>query len=285
MKHWSRPSPAGRRVALDRKWRLNVEHLGTPVAVGTLTAPGKDVLPWDTDLCTHPPAEKCSGKKGCRVESIYLEYYNRTFAARRSRLHEAAQKAADRAVRRMGYSGSLPRNVGAASGPQLRGALHAHVMVRKGQGVEAWWSRIYWRYIESVCEREKKMSPSARWEALEREYVTGEITPGVYGFGFEHKGSLGRSPKKGASYMARNAAGYMSGNSGGWGTWHYVSASITKETGVTMRALRSCNWLYVRRKLIDAGELVDEWVPTYWDDERRASVLRVWALLAAPSAP
>jgi hypothetical protein len=158
-------------------------------------------------------------------------------------------------------------------------------MVRKGQGIEATWSRIYWRYIESVCEREKKMSPSARWEAIEREYLTGEITPGVYGFGFEHKGSLGRSSAKASRYMARNAAGYMAGNAGGWGTWHYVSTSITKETGVTMRALRSCNWLYVRRKLIEAGELDDTFVPFHWDAERTASVLRVWSLLAAPSAP
>ena len=34
---------------------------------------------------------------------------------------------------------------------------------------------------------------------------------------------------------------------------HYVSARLVRETGVTMRALRACNWLYVRRKLIAAG--------------------------------
>lgn len=285
MQRWSRPSLAGRRVALDRKWRANVEHLGTPVAVGTLTAPGVDLLPWDTDRCAHLPGEKCSGKKGCVVEWIYLEYYNRTFSARRSRLHEAAQRAADRAVRRMGYGGRLPRNVGAASGPQRRGALHAHVMVRKGQGIEATWSRIYWRYIESACRREAAMPPAERWAAIEREYVQGEITPGVYGFGFEHRGGLGRSSEKAARYLARNAAGYMAANAGGWRSWHYVSTELTRSTGVTMRALRSCNWLHVRRKLIESGELLDGWIPSYWSEEWAASVMRVWCLVAAPAAP
>lgn len=285
MPTWSKPSAAGRRVALDRKWRHNVAHLGTPVAIGTLTAPGADVLPWDTDLCTHPAGEKCSGKKGCTIERIYIEVYNRTFAARRSRLHEAAQKCADRYVRRIGYEGPLPRNVGAASGPQRRGALHAHVCTRQGAGIEATWSRIYWRYIEAVSRREARMDPAERWAALEREYMTGEITPGVYGFGFEHRGHLGRSAEKAAKYLARNAAGYMSSNAAGWGTWHYVSTKLTRETGVTMRVLRSCNWLFVRRRLIDSGDLLDTWVPSYWSPEYAAHVLRVFALVAAPSAP
>jgi hypothetical protein len=276
---WRRPSAAGRRVALDRKWSLNVEAAGCAVAVGTLTAPGVDVLPWDTDQCTHARGEKCSGKKGCVVEWIYREYYNRTFAARRSRLHEAAQRAADRAVRRMGYGGRLPRNVGAVSAPQRRGVLHAHVARRQGAGIEAVWSRIYWRYIESCCKREAKLPADERWAAIEREYVTGEITPGVYGFGVQNRPGLSRSTLRAAGYMARNAAGYMAENAAAWGTWHYVSSALTQQTGVTMRALRSCNWLYVRRKLIAAGELDDSWTPSYWSDEKRASVLAVWALV------
>jgi hypothetical protein len=186
----------------------------------------------------------------------------------------------------MGYEGKLPRNIGAASGPQRRGVLHAHVMVRKGRGIEATWSRIYWKYVESVCKREAAtLTADQRWAAIEREYVTGEITRGVYGFGFEHRGHLGRSAAKAAGYLARNAAGYMAGNAGGESTWHYMSSELTRATGVTMQALRSCNWLYVRRKLIADGELEDEWIPGHWSDERRASVMRVWALVAAPGAP
>lgn len=279
-----RPSLEGRRVALDRKFRLNVEAANTSVSIGTLTAPGVDLLPWDTDVCTHPPGEKCSGKKGCVVEWIYREYYNRTFSARRSRLHEAAQRHADRAVRRMGYAGKLPRNVAAVSGPQRRGVNHAHVMSRRGRGIEATWARIYWRFIESVCKREAALPEAERWAALEREYNTGEITRGVYGFGFQHRGSLGQSTRKASAYMARNAAGYMATNAAGQ-TWHYISTELTRETGVTMRALRACNWLYVRRKLIDAGELSDDWIPGYWSDEWRAVVVRVWVMVAGANAP
>lgn len=273
-------------MALQRKWKANVEHYGGPVAVGTLTAPGADLLPWDTDMCTHPPGEKCSGKKGCVVEWIYREYYNRTFAARRSRLHEAAQRAADRAVRRMGYEGKLPRNIGAASGPQRRGMLHAHVMTRQGRGIEAAWSRVYWKYVRSVCKREAEtMTPEERWVAIEREYVTGEITRGVYGFGFEHRGHVGSSPAKAHRYLARNAAGYMAGNAAGWNTWHYVSTELTRQTGATMVALRACNWLHVRRKLIADGELEDGWIPGHWSPEWSEHVLRVFALVTAPNAP
>ena len=83
--------------------------------------------------------------------------------------------------------------------------------------------------------------------------------------------------------MARNAAGYMARNVAGLGR-HYVSARLTRETGVTMRALRACNWLWVRQRLIAAGELEDGWVPGYWSAEWSAEVLRVWALVA-PRAP
>jgi hypothetical protein len=69
-----------------------------------------------------------------------------------------------------------------------------------------------------------------------------------------------------APIMAKNAAGYMARNVAGNGR-HYVSARLVRETGVTMRALRACNWLYVRRKLISAGELDDEWIPGHWTAE------------------
>lgn len=66
--------------------------------------------------------------------------------------------------------------------------------------------------------------------------------------------------------MARNAAGYVARNVAGIGR-HYVSVRLTLETGVTMRALRTCNWLYVRRKMIADGELDDQLIPTHWSAE------------------
>jgi hypothetical protein len=116
------------------------------------------------------------------------------------------------------------------------------------------------------------MASGRRWELLEREYVTGEITRGVYGFGFSHPGRTGGSSVKAARYLARNAAGYLADNAGD-GARHYVSSRLTRESGVTMAALRGCNFIYVRQKL---GEPM---VPPWWNEDRAAAVLRVWALI------
>jgi hypothetical protein len=111
------------------------------------------------------------------------------------------------------------------------------------------------------------------------------VTRGFYGFGFVNGGNpAGRSREKSAGYMARNAAGYVAENAAGRGR-HYVSARLVRATGVHMRALRAVNWLHVRRRLIEAGELEDSVVPSCWSAEWRELVLRVEALVAAPAAP
>jgi hypothetical protein len=118
------------------------------------------------------------------------------------------------------------------------------------------------------------------------EYA-GERSPrGVYGFGFVDRktGHYGASSGKAARYMGRNAAGYMAHNVAGAGR-HYVSARLVKRTGVTMRALRSCNWLYVRRKLIAAGELDDHWIPSHWTPEWTTQVLAVLAVVDPRRGP
>jgi hypothetical protein len=118
------------------------------------------------------------------------------------------------------------------------------------------------------------------------EYRGEKVPRGFYGFGFVD-GKSGRhsaSNWKAARYMARNAAGYMAYNVAGVGR-HYVSVRLVRETGVTMRALRACNWLYVRRKLIDAGELDDDWIPTHWTAEWAAQVLAVLAVVDPRRGP
>ncbi|HWI05773.1 MAG TPA: hypothetical protein VNT52_18345, partial [Acidimicrobiales bacterium] len=147
--------------------------------------------------------------------------------------------------------------------------------------VERVWSKTVERYMDRAWRRDRERWPDERDRRLliEREFA-GEVTRGFYGFGFVHGGNpAGKERQKASGYMARNAAGYMAENVAGRGR-HYVSSRLTRETGVTMRALRSCNWLYVRQKLIASGELVDEWLPSYWDEERRQSVLRVYGLVA-----
>src|SRR5207248_11770894 len=120
-----------------------------------------------------------------------------------------------------------------------------------------------------------RWSPDERWQMIWAEYRGERVPRGFYGFGFVDRktGRHSASTRKAARYMARNAAGYMARNVAGVGR-HYVSARLVRETGVTMRALRACNWIYVSRKLIAAGELDDEWLPTHWAAQWAAQVHR-----------
>lgn len=271
---WHRRSAGGTRLALQRKFEINVAHYGGAVALLTLTGLGKDQLPWDTDVCREEGPHTCSGDLGCRVEWIYAEVYNRTAQGRASRLFEAATRSADRFVRRQ-WGGELPRQVGnVGKCLQLRGVFHFHWLMPMGSEVERAWTRHVRRFMENALKREARLGQAAIWEALEREYMTGEITRGVYGFGFSHPGRRRSTAEEVARYMARNAAGYVAGNPGR----HYVSAKLTEATGATMRALRGVNLLHVRRKLVALGEL-DETVPGWWSDEWKAQVLGLLELV------
>jgi hypothetical protein len=277
---WNRPSAGGRRVALDRKWRHNVAHYGGRVKLLTLTPPGEDLLPFGDEVRT------IAGEEVRLVEWIYREIWNATAQARASRLFEAAQRAADRWVRRLGWSGPLPRQLGNVKAEQKRGVWHFHYLLPYEAKIEQEWSRVVHRYMDRAWRRDQERWPDERERRLliEREFA-GEVTRGFYGFGFVNGGKRqGRSAAKASRYMARNAAGYMSSNLGGLGR-HYVSSRLTRETRITMRALRACNWLHVRRVLIDRGELEDGFVPTYWNAEWAAEVLRVYAVVTAASGP
>jgi hypothetical protein len=121
------------------------------------------------------------------------------------------------------------------------------------------------------------MDPEAVWGALMREWQSGEITRGVYGFGFVHPGRVRQGTESAARYLGRNAASYLAGQEGK--TRHYVSSRITKQTGVTMQALRSVNYMYVRRMLGESP------IPEWWNEDKAAAVLRVWGLVEAARGP
>jgi hypothetical protein len=274
---WHKPSLAGRRLALDRKWRINVGHYGGPVKLLTVTPLGQDVLPYGDE--TRPFGKLPNVEQVPQVEWIYREVFNGTAAQRFSRLSEAAQRAADRWVRRQGYEGRLPRQVGNARAFQKRGLLHFHVLLPYATALEQSWARLVHRFTDNAWRRDlERFGPEGIFDQLWREYHGETPARGFYGFGFVNaRNPAGRSAEKSASYMARNsAAPYLAQQGGG----HYVSARLTRETGVTMRALRAVNFLYVRRKMIAAGELDDEEMPFWWSPEWRETVLGVQALCA-----
>jgi hypothetical protein len=250
------------------------------VKLVTLTPPGEDLLPFGDET------RVIAGDEVRLVEWIYREIWNATAQARASRLFEAAQRAADRWVRRSFPEARLPRQLGNVRAEQKRGVWHFHYLLPYETHVERVWSQTVHRYIDRAWKRDRERWPDERERRLliEREFA-GQVTRGFYGFGFVNGGNRnGRAAETASRYMARNAAGYAASNAAGAGR-HYVSSRLTRETGVTMRALRACNWLHVRRRLIDQGELEDAWVPSYWTAEWAAEVLRVYARVTAAAGP
>jgi hypothetical protein len=269
---WAKPSLAGWRLALDRKLRLNVEAFGRPVVLVHVTAPGADLLPWADD--------------GESVEPLYASIWNKTAPARFSRMMEAAQAEGDRAMRRLGHRGQLPRRVASVKAPQRRGVLHWHLALPFGTALEKVWTLKVIEFLKECKESDERLipDPKDRFSVLFEEYCERRITRGFYGFGFmkvTYPG--GNDARKAAGYLSKNAAGYMANNVVEKGS-HYVSRRLTQVTGVTMRALRSCNYLYVRSRMIAAGELSDGLIPSHWSPEYVAEVARVWSLVA-PNAP
>jgi hypothetical protein len=284
---WKRPSPAGRRLALERKFGANVAYYGGAVSLLTLTPPGQDLLPWgDEERLVSGCVGEGNAEFSRLVEYPYREVWNATAQARASRLFEAAQRNADRFVKRQ-WGGEVPRQIGNVRSEQKRGVWHFHWLLPMATEVERAWSRCVRRYFEHAWRNElARWPPEERWRMLWAEYAGERPTRGFYGFGFVDRktGRHGASSRKAARYMGRNAAGYMARNVAGVGR-HYVSARLVKKTGVTMRALRSCNWLYVRRKLIEARELDDQWIPCHWTPEWTAQVLTVLAVVDPRRGP
>lgn len=87
----------------------------------TLTAPGADELPWDTDLCRHSPDVACSGTIGCVVEAHALALWH-------NRLGQRWSWFVTEMRRRLGDGVDL--QFFKTWEPQSRGALHAHALLR-----------------------------------------------------------------------------------------------------------------------------------------------------------
>ena len=83
--------------ARDTRRRLfvNLEQVKLSVMF-SVTAPGADLYPFDPAFCSHPPGERCSGARGCRVNPEMAAAFNRHAGKWWSELHRAAKVRADR---------------------------------------------------------------------------------------------------------------------------------------------------------------------------------------------
>ena len=247
-----------RRRDEARKFGENIAAYGGRVVLVAVTAPGADVLPWDERRCSVEGPHKHRGDRGCRVAWDEGLRWNLDASERYARLWKAATVAADRLLRAYGWKGALPRRVAVVWSVQQRGVWHVHEALPAGSPAELLWSRTVIAYMSA--------------------------TGGRYGWGFVDRNPL-RALGKGSSmlhggrdaaevaayYLARNAASYLADNASTHSEMYvpgrrlrsYVSRRLTSITGVTMRSLRSCRYLWW---LCSEGlPLPDHWDSDYID--------------------
>lgn len=220
----------GLRWAKD--WRrvmfANFKEAGPKVALSAVTPPGQNELPYDEKYCAHLEPHVHGKRYGCRIDEEALRAWSSDISKRWKRLHNAARNAT---IRKGGRCLPLLARVWE---PQARGAAHVHPVFALTTPDDA---RIAFLYFEQLA----RLAPS-------------------HGFGFV-------GTKKGSSVQilsGERAAAYLSSyfvrgskekatlqeNARNPYMPHlliWVSAKVTKVTGVTMRRLRRVRHLWAVR--------------------------------------
>ena len=228
-----------------RKIRENLRTYGGLASMLTLTAPGQAAgLPWDRTLCTHPPDERCDGKrKGCKVVKGAADSWNDLSRRYWSQLNRVCKKRADYRIASLGYD----RKCGVLLYEwelQGRGVWHLHFVVGMETPVERAWA---FEYVKAMRE----LAPN-------------------YMFGFVDAKPL-RAPKRGdqaARYISKYLAKWRDDGTlevsetvkaAGRTLLNYVSRDLTRRSGCTMRNLRMSRvvWAWLTG-LIERPDL-DDW--------------------------
>jgi hypothetical protein len=212
----------------DQRQKLfrNLEAFSGEVLISAATAPGCDLMRWDTSMCSGLGEHEHSGKLGCRVDSATAATWNREAPENWRRLH---RRAYQETVARVG-PGSVVL-LARVWELQARGVLHVHPVLGYSTAAQMAGARAY-------LARLAELAPS-------------------YGFGFIDSRRTLVKPMR-----AQNAAAYLSsyfvkGPRGKMALWEsvkssamprsiiYLSTKLTMRTGCTMRVLRLKRALYV----------------------------------------
>src|SRR6266540_1077632 len=134
--------------ARDTRRRLfvNLEQLKLSVMF-SVTAPGADIYPFDSQFCSHSPSERCSGRLGCRVDPEIARAFNQIAGRWWSELHRAAKMRADRAT---GFRGKLAARVWEK---QKRGLAHLHGVISVESPKHVRWAEAYIRALREMGPR------------------------------------------------------------------------------------------------------------------------------------
>jgi hypothetical protein len=224
-RHRSRRCPGYAQLwAGDQRRKLfeNLQQAPDTVALLTVTAPGKDVLPWDESVCSGLGGHVHSGKLGCKVQAGAAAEWNGSAAARWRALHRHAYRRAS-----AGRS-ERPWLLTRVWEMQHRGALHVHPVLAFGTTAQKLATR---RYIAALTE----LAPR-------------------YGFGFVDRKLEVMSAKAAAAYLSS----YFVTGKGKVTLWEsvqhhemptsiiHVSTRLTQQTGCTMRRLRLHRFIWTR---------------------------------------
>jgi hypothetical protein len=125
---------------------VNLEQLKLSVMF-SVTAPGSELYPFDPRFCSHPFAERCSGKRGCRVNPEIAKAFIAHAGKWWSELHRTAKVRADRAT---GFKGKLAARVGEK---QQRGLAHLHGVISVESPAHVRWAEAYVTALRDMASR------------------------------------------------------------------------------------------------------------------------------------
>jgi hypothetical protein len=221
--------------------RANLAAWDGKTCLVTLTAPGADMLAWDTSKCQSGP-HRCSGARGCRVHWVTAAGWNATVTKRLGELLKAAREQ----TRRSHGSNVKVVVLAYVCEAQQRGVFHPHLVLG----------------YRTAAER----------AALDTFRTALRRKRGSYGFGTGRRGSFdeGRPERFTAKDAGRYTSKYLRPDGAKTSFVPllmainqimprdpdtgrlkvlvrpvYVSTTLTRRTGVTMTYLRFKRWVWM----------------------------------------
>src|SRR5205814_5791653 len=116
-----------------------------------LTPPGQDAgLVWDRTQCKHDLRERCGKRWGCKVVPAAAGLWNDRSRAEWRELNRVCKQRADRAVKRLGFSGKGGLLLYEWE-LQTRGVWHLHFVVGMETAVERAWAFEYVKAMRGLA--------------------------------------------------------------------------------------------------------------------------------------
>lgn len=203
-----------------RKLFANFGHYEGQVALISVTAPGKDVLPWD----------------GKFVDRQAARAWNLTAPRRWRELHRTASQSARRRTR----PGSL-QILGRVWEYQKRGVLHVHVVVGVDKPINRHAARLYTDELKRLHDHHGFGYVDGKWSSYRGQNAAAYLSS-YFIAGEGRKASIRETVTRPdvPSHVV------------------YVASSLTTATGVTMRSLRRVRYLWVIARQVERGDLVPD---------------------------